>query len=127
MEDDQPFADSLALTLGLEGHDVLVAVGADEGIQLGLAHCPDVVIADWMLRDHLVGGEVCRRICDVHPRTKCIVMTGYLDALPEVARRSVSIEAAIAKPFHKEDILDAVNRALGGVLIREPGHSCVDD
>jgi DNA-binding response OmpR family regulator len=125
VEDDRSFADTLALTLRLEGHEVLIAVTADEGIEIGLAHLPDVVIADWMLKNKLHGGDVCRQIKDACPRTKCIVMTGYLDELPEVARRCEHTEAVISKPFHKEDIIEAVNRALADENLHEAGHSLV--
>ena len=112
VEDDRPFADSLAFTLRLEGHDVLAAVSADEGIQLGLAHRPDVVIADWMLGGRLHGGDVCRRIHAACPLVKTIIMTGYLDAVPEVGRWSEYAEAVMQKPFHKGAILEAVSRVL---------------
>ena len=39
-------------------------------------------------------------------------MTGYLDVVPEVGRWSEYAETLIEKPFHKEEILEAVNRAL---------------
>jgi DNA-binding response OmpR family regulator len=125
VEDDRPFADALAFTLRLEGHEVSVALSADEGIELGLAQCPDVVIADWMLRNELHGGEVCRRIHAACASVKTIIMTGYLEAVPEVGRRSEYGQAIIEKPFHKEDILAAVNRALSGAPVSEPGHSMV--
>ena len=112
VEDDRPFADVLALALRLAGHNVLVAASADEGIRLGLAHRPDVVIADWMLNGDLHGGDVCRRIRAACPAVKTIVMTGYLDIVPEVGRWSEYGETIMRKPFHKEDILEAVNRAL---------------
>jgi DNA-binding response OmpR family regulator len=122
VEDDRPFAEALALMLRLERHEVLIAVSADEGVRLGLAQRPDVVIADWMLKNKLDGGEVCRRIRDVCPPVKCIVVTGYLDLLPEIARRCPHLEAVITKPFHKEDIVKAVNRASSGATIHDPGH-----
>jgi DNA-binding NtrC family response regulator len=125
VEDDRPFADSLAMTLRLEGHEMLVAANAHEGIRLGLTHRPAVVISDWMLRNNLHGGEVCGQIRDACPSAKCIIMTGYLDALPEIARQCEHLEAVIAKPFHKEDILAAVHRALAGTTIHEAGHSLV--
>jgi DNA-binding response OmpR family regulator len=112
VEDDRPFADALAGALRLEGHVVLVALSADEGVQLGASHRPDMVIADWMLKDHLHGGEVCRRIRAACPAVKTIIMTGYLDVAPEVGRWSEYGEAMIQKPFHKESILDAVRRAM---------------
>jgi DNA-binding response OmpR family regulator len=112
VEDDQPFAEALASTLRLEGHDILVAFTAYEGIELGLAHCPDLVIADWMLKHHLHGGDVCGWIRAACPRVKTIVITGYPDLVPRADRWSACTEAIIDKPFHKERILEAVSRAL---------------
>jgi DNA-binding response OmpR family regulator len=117
VEDDQPFAEALALTLRLGGHDVLVAVDADDGIQLGLAYHPDVVIADWMLKNDLHGGEVCRRIRADRPHTKTIIITGYPDAVSaQIGRWRASIEAVVEKPFHKEQIIEAIDRALSSAM-----------
>jgi len=112
IEDDRPFADALALTLRQEGHDVAVAANAEEGLRLGMEHCPDLIIADWMLKSRLHGGEVCRRIRSACPHVRSIIMTGYLDVAPEVGRWSEYGETVMQKPFHKGDVIDAVNRAL---------------
>ena len=123
VEDDRPFADTLALMLGLEGHEMLIAVTAETGIEFGLKHCPDVVIADWMLRSDLDGGDVCRRIQAACPAVKTILMTGYLDLLCRTDPRSKCRESLIEKPFHKQEIIEAVNRALTGTPISEAGPS----
>lgn len=112
VEDDRPFADALASTLRLEGHSVLIAVTAYEGVQLGITHCPDVVIADWMLKHQLHGGDVCERIRIAWPNTKTIIISGYPDVMPQVDRWSEGTETIIEKPFHKERIIEAVNQAL---------------
>jgi DNA-binding response OmpR family regulator len=112
VEDDWPFADALACALRPAGHEVLVAASAEEGIHCGLTHCPDVVIADWMLGSDLHGGEVCRRIRTACPSVKTIIMTAYLHGASEVERWSEYAETLLEKPFHQEAILEAVNRAL---------------
>ena len=117
VENDQPFAEALAMTLRLEGHEVLVAIGANEGVEFGLTHRPDVVVADWMLKDDLHGDEVCRRIRAACPRVKGIVMTGFPDAVSKVGRWSEHGETAIEKPFHKENILAAVGRVLSNTAM----------
>ena len=117
VEDDRPFADALASTLRLEGHEVLAADNADEGIRLGVAQRPDVVIADWMLKNDLHGGEVCRRIRADRPHTKTIIITGYPDAVSaQIGRWRASIEAVVEKPFHKEQIIEAIDRALSSAM-----------
>jgi two-component system response regulator RegX3 len=113
VEDNQSFVDALVFTLQMEGHQVWSAVSADEGIQSGLAHHPDVVVADWMLGSEVHGGEVCRRIQLACPRVKSIIMTGYVDLVSKGAWPAAG-EAVIEKPFHKEDIVGAINRALSG-------------
>jgi DNA-binding NtrC family response regulator len=112
VEDDRPFAEVLAAALALEGHDVRIAGTANDGIELGLAYGPDVVITDWMLRNDLHGGDVCRAICETHPETKGIVITGYLDAVSDAARSCDSIVAVVEKPFHTEQIAKAIRQAL---------------
>ena len=112
VEDDHPFAEALASALRLEGHEVLVALGADEGVELGLTHRPDVVIADWVLGDDLHGGEVCELIQAACPSVKTILMTGYLDDVSEIHRWSKYAETLLEKPFHKEAIVEAVKRAI---------------
>jgi CheY-like chemotaxis protein len=125
VEDDQPYAEALALTLHLEGHEVLIAASAEEGIQFGLAYQPDLVLADWMLGGGLDGGEVCRRIQTASPRLKSIIITGYPNTLSKIRQQCKNMEAVIAKPFHKEEILDAVNRAIFDAPMCEPDRSLV--
>ena len=78
-----------------------------------------------MLKNNLHGGEVCRQILETSPQAKCIIITGYLEAVPEIVRLCKHTEAVISKPFHKTDILDAVRRALTGPTNHTTGHSLV--
>jgi DNA-binding NtrC family response regulator len=113
VEDDRPFADALALTLQLEGHNIWIADNARDGVRLGVSHCPEVVIADWMLRSDWHGGEVCRRIRDVNHSVGTIIITGYVDAMSEVSQWGAQYsEIVIEKPFHKQDILRAIDHAM---------------
>jgi DNA-binding response OmpR family regulator len=120
VEDDWPFADALALAFRLEGHDVSVAVTADEGVRLGLAYGPDVIVADWMLRSELHGGEVCRRVHAAYPRVKTIIITGCSDVVARADRWRPRAEAVVEKPFHTEEIIRVVNRALSGTATPVP-------
>ena len=67
-----------------------------------------------MLGATLHGGEVCRRIHAACPSAKSIIMTGYRD----VASSAKSVwselaETVLEKPFHREEMLWAVRKALG--------------
>jgi DNA-binding response OmpR family regulator len=112
IDNDRPFADVLASVLRLEGHDVIVADSADEGVELGVALRPDVVVAHWMLGGDLHGGEACRLIQAACPSVKTILTTGYNDGVSQVRRWRDYADTLLEKPFHKEAIVEAVNRAL---------------
>jgi len=127
VENSPFFADVLACTLGLEEYDVTVANTAVEGVRLGLASRPDVVIAAWSLRSDIHGGEVCRRIRAAWPGTKVVIITGHDELVSQAEEYCGGAAAVLAKPFHKNDILGAVRRALCSDAAFSPPHSCVGD
>ena len=112
VEDETSLANLLAGILKREGHEVLVAANAADGIELGVGNEPDLIIADWLLKSRIHGGEMSRRIHTACPHVKTIIITGH----PEVASRARSwcecIDEVIEKPFHIERILRAVRRIL---------------
>lgn len=120
VEDDRPFADALAFAFRLEGYEVLEATTADEGVRLGLAFHPDIIIADWMLRSDVHGGEVCRQIYAACPLVKAIIITGCSEIVPQAAGCCPCVTAVVEKPFHTEEIIQAVNRALSGIKDPKP-------
>lgn len=114
VESDRFFADVLACTLGLDAHEVSVCTSAREGVRQGQTDPPDVVVAAWRLKGDMHGGEVCRRICESTPGVKAIVIAGTQDCASEASEYGNCVEAIIAKPFHRNEILDAVHRVLVG-------------
>jgi two-component system, OmpR family, response regulator len=120
VEDDPFFADVLACTLRLEGHETIVANSAGDGLRLGMMVRPDLIIADWLLRNSMNGGEVCRRIRAVWPCVKVIIITGHQELLATTGLYSDLAEAVVAKPFHKEEILGVVRAALNRSTVPPP-------
>ena len=55
VEDEVTLRESVARYLELEGHQVLAASNGREAFDLGIAGMPDVLVADWMLRNHIHG------------------------------------------------------------------------
>jgi DNA-binding response OmpR family regulator len=135
VEDDRFFAEALARTLGLAGHEVAVAGGAREGVRRGEEYRPDVLVAVWCLKGDVDGGEVCRRIHAACPAVRAIVITAHPERTFEAAHCSECVEAVLIKPFHKNEILEAVRRAAAGTAgfasapspvssFSRPGDSC---
>jgi DNA-binding response OmpR family regulator len=114
------FADVLACTLGLENYDITVATTAAEGIRLGLACRPEVVVAAWSLQGDIHGGEVCRRIRNGSPRTRAVIITGHNELVSQAKRYCRCVVAVLAKPFHREELLGAVRKALRSNMALPP-------
>jgi DNA-binding response OmpR family regulator len=127
IEMNPSFADVLACTLRVEKHDVVVANTAAEGIRLGVAGRPDVVVTAWSLRGDVHGGEVCRRIRAVSPRTKAVIITGRDEFIALAKKYCRCAVAVLAKPFHREDLLGAVRKALRSDVAIPPIHPFAAD
>jgi DNA-binding response OmpR family regulator len=117
VEDDRFFADVLACMLGWDGHEVTVANNAADGISRGLTSQPDVVVAAWGLKGEIHGGEVCRRIHSAWPNVTAIVITSHQEYVFEAGQYCKCIAAVLVKPFHRDEILDAVRRSFVGELV----------
>ena len=120
------FADVLACTLGLEEYDVAVANTAGEGVRLGLASRPDVVVAAWSLKGDMHGGEVCRRIRAAWPEHKSHHHHRPSGVRFQAGEYCGCVAAVLTKPFHREEILEAVRRALcGEMAFRVAAFACL--
>lgn len=107
--DDEPvFLTSLALILEQEGFDVRTAGDGTEARAATADWLPDVVVADWMLRDGEDGIDVTESLRRGKPDLKLILITGY--ATKEVRRRlEKSAEGRLLeKPFLPEQLLALV-------------------
>jgi two-component system OmpR family response regulator len=122
VEENPFFADVLACTLALEGHRVATVHSAGEGVSRGLANHPDVVVAAWRLKGDIHGGEVCRRIHAAWPNVKSIVITGHQECEFEAGQYCECVATVLVKPFHREEILEAVRRALVGEMVFASAH-----
>jgi DNA-binding response OmpR family regulator len=112
VEDEQLLAELLAWVLQQEGHEVLVADTASEAVERGITELPDLIVADWMLRHSMHGGEVCRRIRVASPATKAILITGHPEIVPQARACGGWIDVVLEKPFHMRHLFKAVRSLL---------------
>src|SRR5690606_17983003 len=82
--------------------------------EVGLDASPDVLIADWMLKNHIHGLHVSAVFRALHPRLSTVLITGFpsRDLLDESDRHG--IPRLPEKPFARSDPEDAVTSALAG-------------
>ncbi len=112
VEDEDRYRDIVARYLSLAGHDVLDTASGEEAVALGLAHRPDVLVADWMLRHSVHGLHVAEALRAADPALHTVLVTGFPDSDLTMDRTRVGIVDLLEKPFDMEDLGNAVARAV---------------
>ncbi|MCA9512988.1 MAG: response regulator, partial [Myxococcales bacterium] len=108
VEDEDTLRDSVARYLEFEGHDVLAAANGREAFDLGVSGRPDVLVADWMLRNHIHGLHVAQTLRVVDPGLNTVLITGFPSRDLEQEFESGGVTQMLEKPFDLEDL----NRAI---------------
>jgi len=112
--DDEPaYRDSLRLLMPCEGFEVETAANAREAFAAAARFQPDVLVVDWMLKDHSDGLDVAETMRGDHPELRVIVITGYPTASLEARIRSSPSTQFLTKPFTLSDLIDAIYAAVG--------------
>ena len=117
VEDDEAFAKVLCEILRRAGHKVSLATNGVEALGLTPAKDSfDLIITDLIMPD-MEGIETIHELRQGNCAAKIIAMSGggrntpgnYLD----IALKFGAVEA-LAKPFSRQQLLDAIEKALGG-------------
>ncbi|MBY0402189.1 response regulator [Myxococcota bacterium] len=113
VEDEDVLRETLSSFLTRQGHDVIAAASGYEALEIGLDASPDVLVADWMLKNHIHGLHVSAVFRALHPRLNTILITGFpsRDLLEESDRHGIA--RLLEKPFHLEDLDEAVSSVVG--------------
>ncbi len=105
VDDKQDAADSMAMLLRLYGHQVLVAHGAHQALEIAAAASPSVVLLDIGLPE-MDGYEVCRRLRQQGMTdTQIIAMTGYGQDRDRQRSQEAGFDAHTVKPVDLDEIL----------------------
>jgi CheY-like chemotaxis protein len=113
VDDNADAADSLALLLGLQGHQTESVHGAHQAIERARAFAPDVVLLDIGLPE-MDGYEVARRLRAEGTAGVLIALTGY--AQPEDVRRAeaAGFDAHVTKPVAFSELARVLEEHGGG-------------
>jgi two-component system cell cycle sensor histidine kinase/response regulator CckA len=92
------------------GYDVIAAPGGEEALSLVTDEGRDI---DLLLTDVIMprmsGKELAERMVSVKEGVKVLYMSGYTDRLIGLDE----VDALVEKPFNRQVLLEAVDRALG--------------
>jgi len=112
--DDEPvYCTLLSRILARQACEVHIAGDAHSAIATASTHRPEVVVADWMLRDFHDGLDLLYALRQAGITCPVIMMSGYpSDQLRGDATQS-GVFRFLAKPFEPEEMIAAVYEAVG--------------
>ena len=111
--DDDPVQRDVAVNILNElGYEVKACEKGEEAVEYVKEKSVDLVILDMILEESIDGKETYRRILDVRPGTRAIIVSGY--ALNEDAKETLEMGASLflGKPYSVSEIGQAVHKAL---------------
>jgi len=116
IEDEPEMIDLIRLILGRRGFEVIGAAGGKEGLEKMRQMPPDLVLLDLMMPD-MDGWEVYQQM-KADEKTKeipVIVVTAKAQSIDKVLGLHIAkVDDYIAKPFSPQDLLNSVDKVLGG-------------
>lgn len=113
VEDETDIRDVLDYNLKEAGHEVTLASGGQEGLELIRSRHPDLVLLDLMLPD-LPGTEVCRAIKS-DPRTHgiaIVMLTARDHEIDRVVGFELGADDYVTKPFSVRELLLRIRAVL---------------
>jgi DNA-binding NtrC family response regulator len=111
VDDESRYRVYLSAKLGSLGHEVAVADTGRQAIDRGLFFRPNVLVSDWMLRNHVHGLHVVDALRAVDSSLPAILMTGFPSRDLRSQARTSRVVEFLEKPFELADLVAAVERA----------------
>ena len=110
VDDDIPLAETMTQLLQDDGHQVLVAHTAEDGLKMALSAEPDLALLDIMI-PAMGGLEVCRRIRE-RSNMPVIFLTALGDVDSVVHGLNVGADDYLVKPYQPPELLARINAHL---------------
>jgi signal transduction histidine kinase len=93
-------------------YQVITVAGGEEALSYLRDHKVDLVILDMIMDPGIDGLETYKRILDIHPRQKAIIVSGFSETERVNAAQALGAGAYVKKPYLLEKIGVAVRREL---------------
>jgi DNA-binding NarL/FixJ family response regulator len=122
-DDHKILTDALAMVVERSDGMRLVAPpvhSPEEGIALAEEHHPDVVLMDIVFKGSMNGIEATRRIKELSPATKVVIMTAHDDERLLVDAVEAGASGFLGKDEAADEVLSAVKSAAEGESLIDP-------
>lgn len=112
VDDVRELCEELSWALLSNGHTITYATGGKEGIYRGIVERPQVLIADWLLREQLTGLDVVEAIAVAVPTIRRLLITGFATRDLRTDALQLGVFEVLEKPFSPDQLRTAINAAL---------------
>jgi len=110
--DDEPsYCEYLERHLSRKGYDVRTAGSGREAIDVSQEFNPQILLADWMLKDHMHGLEVGVTLRKQNPELQILLMTGFPSAQIRDEADHARVFRFLEKPFGLDEVAEAIAQA----------------
>lgn len=110
-DDEERQREALARALRSAGHEVLVARGGAEAVELSRTRSVDIVVTDLRMPD-VPGLEVLRQVRAIQPEIAVVVMTAFGSVANAVEAMKSGAADYLTKPVELDELEVVVDRAL---------------
>ena len=117
VEDEATSREQVKRMLNTLGYRLMVAENGRDGLELYLAHTPDIVVTDIMM-PFVSGLEMAREIRTRKPDAQIIVMTAFNDIDYLLQAIDIGISQFVLKPIALQKLLDAIERSINVVMMQ---------
>ncbi len=123
-DDHKILTDALATVVGLDGTLEMVAPPVHEpesAIEICTEQLPDVVLMDIVFKGGMSGIDATRKIKEVSPSTKVVIMTAHDEDRLLVEAVEAGASGFLGKDEAAEELLAAAKAAADGEVLIDPG------
>ncbi len=107
IDDDAPLRRTLQKAMEKRGFAVFAGACLKEGLNLAHTIRPDYAVLDLRLEDGS-GIELVKRLRDLHPKVRIVILTGYGNIATAVAAVKAGAVDYLAKPADADDVINAL-------------------
>ena len=111
VDDESGIVEEVKAFFEEEGHKVYTADSGEDGIKLVKKYKPDLLLIDMKLPD-ISGIRVLAAAKEFSPRSKTIVITGYVNQSLIDEAEKLGRDSFLQKPFNLEALKSEVDRLL---------------
>lgn len=110
-DDEERYRDYLRATLAEHGYEVSTVDSGRVAIDHGVRFRPNVLVADWMLKNHIHGLQVAEVLRAVDPRIQTILITGFASTDLKDEAKTAGVFQFMEKPFELREMVEVIESA----------------